>query len=452
MTVTVVHKSPVSSDVTQKKLADWHVSMISVGGIIGAGLFIGTSATISAAGPAVLASYLLAGALVWVVMILLGRLARYHKGQGSFISHISGVLGQRSGFVAGWSYAFLWVVTGGAQAVAGGLILNDLFAIPAFAGSAALIVLALLLNTMPVRAYGKSEVILSVLKLLSLTLFVGLGVYWFAKTPDSVNLVHANLMGHGGFFPFGLWAVPVVVPMIVQTFTGCEIAFVASAESDEPEKNIRRTVLRVPFLVLLFYLGSVLVILCLRPWTDVHSGHSPFLLVMDYLAFPFAGSAVIIMTLVAVISCLNSSKYVVSRVLRELSDLGCAPARLAYSSRYGVPLRAVALSTVFEVLIVLSAVWSPSHVYAILLGASGTLILFVYFMVSLSCLRLSRAQALRATGLLASISALLMGFLFLVIPLFPESRLDGLIAFVFIALATGVSFRVLRSSDGDCAG
>ena len=144
-----------------RKLARWHVSMISVGGVIGAGLFVGTSATISSAGPAVLLAYLGAGAIVWMVMLLLGDLAIQHEGRGSFVTHVATVLGRRSGFVTGWSYACLWIVTGAAQAVAGGIILGDLFAVPPLAGSIGLVAFALLMNALPVRVYGESEAAVS---------------------------------------------------------------------------------------------------------------------------------------------------------------------------------------------------------------------------------------------------------------------------------------------------
>jgi AAT family amino acid transporter/GABA permease len=228
--------------------------------------------------------------------------------------------------------------------------------------------------------------------------------------------------------------------MIVQTFTGCEIAFVASVESENPGKNIREIIMRLPFLVLLFYLGSVLVILCLRPWTEVVPGHSPFLMVMQSLGIPFAEIAVIAMTLLAVLSCLNSSKYVVSRILRELADLGCAPSMLARSSRLGVPVFAVALAGTFETLIILTAAWSPSRIYTILLGASGTLILFAYLMASLSCLRLGASGTLRRRYFLAGISSTIMLALFLVIPCFPETRIDGAFAFAFVSIVFGLSW------------
>ncbi|MCK9821600.1 amino acid permease [Komagataeibacter oboediens] len=440
MTTPTPDRSPAVQGA--RRLAGWHVAMISVGGIIGAGLFVGTSATIAASGPAVLLSYLGAGAIVWCVMLVLGDLTLRHDARGSFISHIGAALGRRSGFVTGWSYVFLWVVTGGAQAVAGGMIISDLCGIHPLSGSMGLVVVALLLNMLPVRAYGRSEAVLSILKLAALAAFMVLGVAWMAHTPHAGGQIRENLLGHGGFFPLGIWAVPAVIPMIVQTFTGCEIAFVASVDSADPARNIRRAITRLPFIVLLFYLGSVLMIVCLRPWTEVVPGHSPFLLVMRYLDIPFAEGVAIGMTLMAVMSCLNSSKYVVSRIVRELAGLGCAPVLLARATPGGVPVMAVILTTSLEILIILSATWSPSHVYTVLLGASGNLILFCYFMAALACLRMNSIWG--GTQILASLCILIMASLFISIPFYPDLRLEGLIALIIVSTiyASGFVFQL----------
>lgn len=238
-----------------------------------------------------------------------------------------------------------------------------------------------------------------------------------------------------------------MIPMIMQTFTGCEIAFVASAESHDPSHNIRRAITRLPFMVLLFYLGSVLVILLVRPWTDIVSGHSPFLVVMHYLNIPFAEMIVIVMTLLAVMSCLNSANYLVSRIARELAELGCAPPQLGRKTASGVPLVAVALTTMLEIVIILLASYSPSQGYSILLGASGDLILFCYFMAALSCLRLRKNIINPVITVLAAISVLVMGGLFITIPFEPATWVEGMIAFAIVA-GLGVVSLISVKRDG----
>ncbi|QDH16745.1 amino acid permease [Swingsia samuiensis] len=413
--------------------------MISVGGIMGAGLFVGTSATISSAGPAVLLAYILAGLFVWAVMLVMGKLASQSRRKGSFITWVEESLGRQAAFVTGWSYAFLWVVTAGAQAIAGGLLLKAIMGLPVSIGAVGFIILGLVLNIMPVKAYGSAEAFLSILKLLALALFACVGFEWLFTTSGSLQLVDQHLFHDGGgFSPMGVWGVLTVVPMIVQTFSGCEIAVVAASDSMNPLENIKRAVKRLPFLILLFYFGSVLVILSVVSWTSIISGQSPFLYVMQKIGIPIAEYIAMGVTLLAVISCLNSAKYVVSRVVNELSGIGCAPTRLQKSSEGSVPVYAVILTSVAELLIVGSALYSPSHIYSVLLEASGGVIMIVYFLVCFAFIKVHRKEALTPHYLLALISSALVVVFFLIMLANHAARYDAL-----LALGSTLAFGVL---------
>lgn len=425
---------------TKNTLVSFHVAMISIGGIIGAGLFVGTSATIAASGPAVLLSYLGAGTVVWFVMRLLGGLAINARGRGSFISHIERHVGPKAAFVSGRSYAFLWAVTAGAQAVAGGMILQDLTGLSPLIGALAFIAVAWGINGLSLRHYGQAEAGLSVLKLLFLGGFIALGLGWLALSGRPLHVATQTMTGHGGFFACGAWAVIGAVPMIVQTFSGCEIAVLAAADSDRPVRNIARTVRRLPLQVLFFYAGSVLVIVSLVPWNTVKVGHSPFLTVLQMLHVPFAQSAAIAVTLVAVLSCLNSAVYVVSRTMRELGGLNLAPLFLTRETERQVPVWALRLTTALELVIVLCAVGSPATVYPILLGASGGLILFIYMMAAVAYWRNPQLRKRTLNRWIAGIVAALIPLLTLLLLFLPGSRTDTLLSLVTIAVLTvGVS-------------
>ncbi|NSL92638.1 amino acid permease [Acetobacter syzygii] len=365
-------------------LSATHVTMISVGGIIGAGLFVGTSATISSAGPSVLISYLISGAYVWSVMMIIGQLSQQSNGKGSFVSHIARILGVRFAFVTGWSYAFLWIITAGAQVVAGGMLMHNLFGLPLWIGASLFIACSLILNLMPVRSYGRAESALSILKIVFLSLFILLGFKWFFSTPSSLLIVKQNIFQEPSFFPLGVGALFTVIPMIVQTFAGCEIAVIAASESNNSLHNIKKSVNRIPLMILLFYFGSVFVIISIFPWTQITSGQSPFLEILQYLKIPVAQDIAILVTLIAILSCLNSAKYVVSRIIREMSTLGCTPHFLISDTQNTIPVRSVILISCVEFLIFFSAMWSPSHVYTILLGSSGGIIIINYLMIALS--------------------------------------------------------------------
>ncbi|MBE1723983.1 amino acid permease [Bombella apis] len=413
-----------------------HVAMISIGGIIGAGLFVGTSATIAAAGPAVLLSYLAAGIVVWLVMRLLGGLAINARGQGSFITHIATHNGPRAAFITGWSYAFLWAVTAGAQAVAGGMIIGRLAGVAPLWGALVLVAIAWTINRLSLRHYGQAETGLSIFKLLFLGGFIALGLGWLALSGHPFAIALDNITAHGGIFPKGSWAVIGAVPMIVQTFTGCEIAIIAATDSDRPLRAIAHTMRRLPLQVLFFYAGSVLVIISLLPWNGVHVGQSPFLSVLEYLRVPLARYAAIAVTLVAVLSCLNSAVYVVSRTLRELADLRLAPQKLTEETDRQVPIWSLRLTTLLELAVIAAAIGSPETLYPVLLGSSGGLILFIYFMIAIAYWLWAR-QSQTATALpLAKGLAVLIPVLGAILLILPSARGDALLSLAVILLLT----------------
>lgn len=429
-----------SAALTKNTLVSFHVAMISIGGIIGAGLFVGTSATIAASGPAVLLSYLGAGAVVWLVMRLLGGLAIHARGRGSFISHIARYVGPRAAFVSGWSYAFLWAVTAGAQAVAGGMILQDMTGLSPLVGALAFIAMAWGINRLSLRHYGQAEAGLSVLKLLFLGGFIAIGLGYLVLSGHPFHHATQTMITHGGFFSRGAWAVIGAVPMIVQTFSGCEIAVMAAADSDRPVRNIARTVRRLPLQVLFFYAGSVLVIVSLVPWDTVKVGHSPFLTVLHMLHVPFAQNAAVAVTLVAVLSCLNSAVYVVSRTMRELGGLTLAPLFLTRETTRQVPVWALRLTTLLELVIVLCAMGSPETVYPILLGSSGGLILFIYMMAAVAYWRNPQLRKKTVNRWAAGTVAVVIPVLTVLLLFLPGSRTDTLLSLGTIAVLTlGVS-------------
>ncbi len=426
------------------RLVGLHVAMISIGGIIGAGLFVGTSATIAAAGPAVLLSYLGAGLVVWLVMRLLGGLAIHARGRGSFISHIATHASLRAGFITGWSYAFLWAVTAGAQAVAGGMIIASLTHIPPIWGALVLVAAAWTINRLSLRHYGQAETGLSIFKLFFLGGFIALGLGWLLLSGHPFARSFDTITTHGGLFPKGSWAVIGAIPMIVQTFTGCEIAIIAATDSDRPLRAIARTMRRLPLQVLFFYAGSVLVIISLLPWDAIKVGQSPFLSVLQYLNIPLARYAAIAVTLVAVLSCLNSAVYVVSRTMKELAGLGLAPQKLTYETSRQVPLWSLRLTTLLELAVIAAAIGSPEKLYPILLGSSGGLILFIYFMVAVSYwLWASRNDAAHHPRL-AQILTILIPLLGIILLFLPGARTDALLSLAVIILLSLVSFLAIK--------
>ncbi len=369
-----------------------HVAMISIGGVIGAGLFVGSSAAIAGAGPGVLLSYLIAGLVALLVMRMLGEMAIAAPEAGSFIGHVRRGLGARAAFVSGWIYWLFWAVVVAAEAIGGSAILSAWVPWPRPLMSVMLVLGMAATNLVSVRSYGEFEFWFSGFKVLAIVSFCTLCLLAFFGVfgPHAASL--PRLWNAGGFLPHGLVAVLAIIPTVMFQFTGAEIATVAAAESDAPGRNVAHATNTVAARVLLFYLGSVLLILCVVPWRQLVPGHSPFVAAMRVLGIPGAALAMSIVVLVAVLSCLNSSLYVTSRVLFEMAAHRDAPSWLVRTGRAGVPRRAILAGTAVALAVTIASTISPDRVFAFLLNASGALILFVYLLIALAQIRLRAAM------------------------------------------------------------
>ncbi|GEL02923.1 amino acid permease [Swaminathania salitolerans] len=363
------------------KLKDRHIAMIALGGVIGAGLFIGSSAAIAAAGPAILVTYVATGLLVVIVIRMLGEMLLARPGIGTFIDCIRAAHGPGAGFVSGWLYWLFWVVTIGAEAIGGAIALRDWIGLPVWLLAPALIVAVNLINLVSVRLFGECEFWLSLIKVATLVAFCALGLLSLGHLLGPHPAIGANLFSHGGFFPHGWGAILAAVPTVLFSMIGSESATVAAAESENAEENLARVTRTIGVRVTLFYVLSAALILVLVPWTDIQPGHSPFVTVMHRLGVPGAAPLMQVVVFTAILSCLNSSIYITSRTLRGLAELGEAPRRFAVVSKRHVPQRAVTFSSLVGLVVAFCSILSPGLIFAFLLGATGAVILLIYALI-----------------------------------------------------------------------
>jgi GABA permease len=376
-----------------RSLKPRHIAMISIGGIIGAGLFVSSSAAIAAAGPAIVLSYLITGTLVLLVMRMLGEMAVALPNVRSFTDFPRAGLGPWAGFVAGWLYWYFWVITGPVEAIAGANILHSWF--PQFSLlelGIGLMAVMTGVNLMSARSYGEFEFWFSSIKVAAIIVFIALaGAYAFGFTSPQ-GQTFGNLTSHGGFLPHGFVAVLAGAVTVFFSLTGAEITVVAAAESSEPTRAVARMSTSVIIRVLTFYVGSILLIVSVVPWDTVKVGESPFAEALLTMHFGWATTAMQAIVLTAVLSCLNSAFYVCSRVLFVLAEHGDAPQVLVRLSSRRVPVNSVWMSSLAGVLGILAETQAPQAVFAFLVNASGALIVFVYMMVTLAQIRLRRER------------------------------------------------------------
>lgn len=369
-----------------------HVTMITIGGVIGAGLFVGSSAAIAAAGPAVIVSYVLAGGLVFLIMRMLGEMAVAHPGIRSYTEFTRHGLGDAAGFVAGWIYWYFWIVVVPIEAIAGAQIVQLWLPLPIWQIGLVLMGIMTAVNLMSARSYGEFEFWFSSIKVGAILAFIVVAAAWALGATSPGGATFGNLAAHGGFAPKGWTPVFAAVATVFFSITGSEITTVAAAESREPGKAIVRMGTSIAWRLLLFYVASVFLIVCVVPWTEVTPGASPFTTALNTMGIGWASTAMSVIILTAVLSCLNSAVYVSSRVLYVLADRGDAPRWLVEVNARRVPARSIGIGGVAGVIGVLVATVSPQVVFAFLVNATGTIIVFLYLMTALAHIRLRRAH------------------------------------------------------------
>jgi GABA permease len=375
---------PAEQTQLQKGLKQRHLTMIAIGGVIGAGLFVGSGVVINQTGPAAFLTYFITGVLIVLVMRMLGEMATAHPSTGSFADYSRMALGGWAGFSVAWLYWYFWVIVVGFEAVAGAEILRYWVDAPLWLLSLVLMVLMTATNLFSVGSYGEFEYWFAGIKVAAIVVFLVLGtLYILGLWPDK-SLDLSNLTAHGGFLPNGTAAVFSSIVVVVFSMVGAEIATVAAAESRDPEKAIARATHSVIVRVMTFFVGSVFLLACILPWDDTKLGASPYVAAFEQMGIPYADDLMNAVVLTAVLSCLNSGLYTASRMLFVLAARREAPMRLIEVNKRGVPVLAILFSTVIGFLSVIAAYVSPDTVFLLLLNSSGAVILFVYLLIAIS--------------------------------------------------------------------
>ncbi|MEV5573973.1 amino acid permease [Spirillospora sp. NPDC052269] len=383
-------KSPDRPGELRTGLRRRHMTMLAIGGAVGAGLFVGSGQVIKTAGPAAILSYAAAGLLVLFVLRALGEMVVARPVAGSLAEYARMALGPWAGFTIGWLYWYLYVILVGAEAVAGAAILASWVDLPQWLLAAALLILMTCVNLVSVRSFGEFEFWFASIKVAAIVVFLVLGVlYVLGLWPDSPGGLH-NLTAHGGFAPNGVTSVFTGIVAVMFAFGGTEIVTIAAAESAEPGRAVARATGNVLWRVALFYVLSIFLVVSILPWNNAQVLTSPFVSALDRLDVPAAGTIMQAVILTAVLSVLNSAIYVSSRMLYVLTRDGDAPAALTRLNTRGVPVRAILLGTVAAWGAVIASYISPDQVFKFLMNSIGTILAFVYLAILLSELRLRR--------------------------------------------------------------
>ncbi|WP_281780281.1 amino acid permease [Lysobacter auxotrophicus] len=370
--------------------------MMGLGSAIGAGLFLGSGVGVQAAGPAVLISYLVAGALVIIVMNALGEMAAAKPASGAFSVYAGDAMGATAGATVGWLWWAQVVIVIAAESVgAGGLLATIWPQIPVPLSSLAFMLFFTAINLMGVRNFGEFEFWFAIMKVAAILIFIAIGAaLLLGLLPGVPSPGLSNLTANGGFAPKGWAGIGAALLVVVFAFGGTEIVAVAAAETSDPARSLARAIRTVAWRILVFYIGSISVIIAVVPWTS-EALRSPFAAVLEVARIPYASTAITLIAVIALLSALNANLYGASRMIFSLAQRSEAPRWLSRVNRRQVPVLAVLASVLFGFVATVCELWFPNRVLPVLLNIVGCTCLLVWTLALVSQLIL-RARAERA--------------------------------------------------------
>lgn len=350
-----------------------HLNMIALGGSIGTGIFLAMGDTIHQAGPGgALVAYGLVGIMVYFLITSLGEMATFMPISGSFSSYAAKFIDPALGFALGWNYWYNWAITIAAEMVAGSLVMKFWFPnIPGFYWSLLFLVIIVGLNFLSSKAYGESEYWFAGVKVVTVIIFLIIGVLMIVGIMGSDEIGFHNYFIKDGPFHGGIKSIFAIFLVAGFSFQGTELIGVAAGESENPEKTIPRAIKSIFWRILIFYLGTIIVLGAIIPFTQAGVSESPFTMVFEKAGIAGAASLMNAVILTSVLSAGNSGMYASSRMLHSMAKDGLAPKLFAKTNKRGVPVNALILTTIVASFCFLTGVFAESTVYVWLVAASG---------------------------------------------------------------------------------
>ncbi len=393
-----VERSPLNNDSSklQRGLKNRHIQLIAMGGAIGTGLFLGSAQVIQSAGPSIILGYAIGGLIAFLIMRQLGEMIVEEPVAGSFSHFANKYWGKFPGFLAGWNYWILYVLVAMTELTAVAKYINYWWPhIPSWVSVLFFFVVITAINLTNVKFYGESEFWLAIIKVVAVISMIIFGLYLlFTAGPDS-TASFSNLWTHGGFFPNGFDGLFYMLAFLMFAFGGIELIGMAAAEADDPKKTIPKAINQVVIRILIFYVGSLTILLSLVPWNQLDLGgldKSPFVMIFSQLGIGWAAHLLNFIILTAALSVYNSGMYANSRMLYGLAQQGNAPAVFKKVNKEGVPIPAVLLSAVLIFGCVLLNYFVPEdalgHLMYVIVGA----LVLNWAMISLTHLKFRSAM------------------------------------------------------------
>ncbi|MDM1261667.1 amino acid permease [Acinetobacter indicus] len=392
----------------QRGLKNRHIQLIAMGGAIGTGLFLGSAQVIQSAGPSIILGYAIGGLIAFLIMRQLGEMIVHEPVAGSFSHFAYRYWGKFPGFLAGWNYWILYILVAMTELTAVAKYINYWWPhIPAWSSVLFFFIVITLINLGNVKFYGESEFWLAIIKVAAVVSMIIFGLYLLLTADANSAASFSNLWSHGGFFPHGFEGLFFMLAFLMFAFGGIELIGMAAAEAQDPKKTIPKAINQVVFRILIFYVGSLTILLSLVPWNQLELGgldKSPFVMIFSQLGIGWAAHLLNFIILTAALSVYNSGMYANSRMLFGLAQQGNAPKVFLKVNKQGVPIPAVLFSALLIFGCVLLNYFVPedalSHLIYIVVGA----LVLNWAMITLTHLKF--IQAMKNSGQTTSFPAL----------------------------------------------
>lgn len=380
-------------DQLKRGLKNRHIQLIALGGAIGTGLFLGIAQTIKMAGPSVILGYAIGGFIAFLIMRQLGEMVVEEPVAGSFSHFAYKYWGNFAGFASGWNYWVLYVLVAMAELTAVGIYVQYWWPeIPTWVSAAVFFLAINAINLANVKVYGEMEFWFAIIKVVAIIGMIVFGAYLLFSGMGGPEATVTNLWAQGGFFPNGIMGLVMAMAVIMFSFGGLELVGITAAEADNPQKSIPKATNQVIYRILLFYIGSLTILLSLYPWGKVVEGGSPFVLIFHALNSDVVATVLNIVVLTAALSVYNSCVYCNSRMLYGLAKQGNGPKSLLKVDGRGVPVIAIAVSATATAFCVLINYLIPGRAFELLMALVVSALVINWAMISLAHLKFRAAK------------------------------------------------------------
>ena len=377
----------------KRGLKNRHIQLIALGGAVGTGLFLGSASVIQSAGPGVILGYAIAGFIAFLIMRQLGEMVVEEPVAGSFSHFAYKYWGNFAGFASGWNYWVLYVLVAMAELTAVGKYIQFWYPdIPTWMSAAVFFIIINAINLTNVKVFGEMEFWFAIIKVIAVVAMILFGAWLLFSDSAGPQATVRNLWQQGGFLPHGFTGLIMMMAIIMFSFGGLELVGITAAEADNPEISIPKATNQVIYRILIFYIGSLAVLLSLLPWTRVTADTSPFVLIFHELGDALVANALNVVILTAALSVYNSCVYCNSRMLFGLAQQGNAPKALLKVDSRGVPVISILFSAVATGLCVLLNYLMPGEAFGLLMALVVSALVINWAMISLAHMKFRRKK------------------------------------------------------------